>query len=442
MPEKERLGLFLACHSRLRSRFPQVEKDIHGHRRIHLNCAAGTLTVDRAAQAMAEASTWLNSLPGDIYPAETVTREFHWRIREIVADFLNARGPEEVCFHSTSTQALFNLAVALRGLFSPQRNVIVTDLDHMANVSPWEVVAGKWRRAQVHRARLREPGVLDLDHLFSLVNRHTALLAVTLASNGIGTVVPLERVVAEVKNRAPSCLVCVDAVHHAPHGSIDVQKFGCDFLVFSGYKIFGPVVGVLWGRKEILDRMKPFRVATNKNEVPYKYEQGTLNNAALASLGAALQYLIWLDGELHPEPSPVERTRRFRFERVMSDIRSYEEEISRGILDRVARLDPGKFRLYGLADPDLVAFRDPTFAFEIDGLKPAEIKRLLWERHGIQMADGNHYSAIFFRHYRRESVCRASFAHYNSFEERDLFLEAVEELLQNGVKEGETQGAP
>ncbi len=442
MPEDERLRRFLAIHSRLRARFPQAERDIHGHPRIHLNCAAGTLTVDTAARAMAEASTWLNSLPGDIHPAEITTREFHWRIREIVSDFVNARSPEEISFHFSSTQALFNLAVSLRGQFVAQRNVIVTDLDHMANITPWEFVGGKWRRSEVRRARIQEPGLLDLDHLLSLVDENTALVALTLASNGIGTLVPLEQLVPAIRARAPSCLICVDAVHHALHGPIDVRKLDCDFLVFSGYKVFGPMLGVLWGRKEVLARMRPYRVETHRDMLPYKYEQGTLNNAALASLGAALQYLLWLDQELHPADCGEPMSRRQRFERVMSDIRSYEEEISRRILERLGQLDQDWFYLYGVQEPSLVSERDPTFALDIQGMEPAEMKKLFWERYGIQVADGNHYAAIFYRHYRRPSVCRASFAHYNSLEEVGTFLEAIDDFIGSGIKNGEARGAP
>jgi selenocysteine lyase/cysteine desulfurase len=429
MPEDPRLDRFLAVHRRIRLRFPQIDQDVRGNRRIYLNSAAGTLTVDTAAKAMAEAATWLNSLPGDIHPAEETTKDFHWRIREIAADFLNARSPEEISFHFSTTQAFFNLAVSLRGLFTGQRNLIVTDLDHMANVSPWEIVGGKWRDCEIRRARIQEPGLLDVEHLLSLVTKNTALVAVPLASNGLGTIVPLQEIVAEVKAKAPACLVCVDAVHHALHGPIDVRRINCDFLAFSGYKIFGPMLGVLWGKKELLTRMKPFRVETNKSVTPVKYEQGTLNNSALASLGAALQYLLWLDGELNPQGELEKDSRRARFSRVMNAVAGYEREVTGIILSRLGQLDSSKFRCYGITDPKSSAQRDPTFAFEVFGQKASETKKFFWDRQGIQIADGNHYSAVFFRHFRKDSVCRASFVHYNSFEDARAFLATLDELL-------------
>jgi selenocysteine lyase/cysteine desulfurase len=427
MSESRLLSLFLDAQPSIRKRFPQLEKDIHGNKRIYLNSGAGTLTVDTAARAMVEAATWLNSLPGEIYPAEITTKHFHWQIRQIAADFLNASRPEEITFHSSSSQALLNLALSMRGLIRGKNNLVVTDLDHMANVSPWESVGGKWWGAEVRRARIKDDGQLDADHLLSLVDQKTSLLAVTLASNSIGTIVPLEELIPQVKKKSPFCLVCVDAVHHALHGPIDVQALGCDFLAISGYKIFGPAVGVLWGKKALLDRLVPFRVETNKNETPFKFEQGSLNNAVLASLGAALQYLLWVGGEVDPEAPEEGRPARFR--RAMTAVSTYEQEISRLVLEGLSGLDRSKLTCYGIIDSSLCSRRDPTFTFEISGRSPAEIKKFLWETHAIQVAEGNHYSAVFYRHLKRDSICRASFAHYISKEEAREFLEALEELL-------------
>ena len=428
MPENPIVARFKALHPRIRQRFPQLEKDIHGNRRIHLNCGAGTLTVDTAAKAMAEAATWLNSLPGEVYPAEMTTKEFHWQIRGIAADFINAPRAEEISFHASTSQALFNLALSMRGLIRGKNNLVVTDLDHMANVSPWEAIGGKWWGAEVRRARLKNDCSLDLDHLLSLADKDTSVVAVTLASNSIGTIVPLPDLIPEVRKKAPSCLVVVDAVHHALHGPIDVQALGCDLLAFSGYKVFGPVLGVLWGRKALLDRLIPFRVETNKNETPFKFEQGTLSNPALASLGAALRYLHWLADEIDPEAPPEDRPAKFR--RAMSAIAAYEQEISRTVLEGFSRFDRERWAGYGLKDPADCDRRDPTFAFEIAGLGAEEVKQSLWERGRIQIAGGNHYSAVFYRHLKKDSVCRASFAHYISLEEVRVFLETLENLLR------------
>jgi selenocysteine lyase/cysteine desulfurase len=427
MREDNLFGRFLAVQPKVRGRFPQIEHDLHGHKRIHLNSAAGTLVVDTAARAMSQAATWLFSLPGDVHPAEVTTGEFHWAIREIAADFLNAPHPEEISFHFSTSQALFNLAMSMRGLIRAKNNLVVTDLDHMANVTPWESVGGKWWGGEVRRARLQKDGELDAEHLLSLVDERTAVVAVTLASNAVGTIVPLATIVPEVKARSPRCLVCVDAVHHALHGPVDVQALGCDFLGFSGYKVFGPMLGVLWGRREILEKLKPFRVETNKDTIPYKFEQGSLSNSALASLGAALRYILWLADELEPRLSFQDR--RAKFKTAMTAVSEYEREISRKVLEGFRTFDSGKFSVYGISDPQECARRDPTFSFEVAGKDARETKQFLWQSRGIQVAEGNHYSAVFFRHLKKKSVCRASFAHYNSPADVDAFLGSLEELL-------------
>jgi selenocysteine lyase/cysteine desulfurase len=316
----------------------------------------------------------------------------------------------------------------MRGFIRGKNNLIVTDLDHMANVSPWESVGGKWWGGEVRRARLRDNGCLDLDHLLSLVDRQTSVVAVTLASNSIGTLVPLNVLVPEVRRKAPSCFIVVDAVHHALHGSIDVQALDCDFLAFSGYKVFGPMLGVLWGKKAHLDRLVPFRVETNKNETPFKFEQGTLSNPALASLGAALRYLLWVADEIEPDAALEDRPAKFK--RAMTGIAAYERELCRTVLEGFARFDLAKWTRYGLVDPADCGRRDPTFAFEAAGRSPTETRKFLWEKAGIQVAEGNHYSAVFYRHLKKDSVCRASFTHYISLAEARVFLGAMEDLLR------------
>jgi selenocysteine lyase/cysteine desulfurase len=427
MSNTQILARFPAVQPGIRKRFPQLEKDIHGNRRIYLNSGAGTLTVDTASRAMGEASTWLNSLAGDIYPAEVTTKNFHWQIRQIAADFLNAARPEEISFHASTSQALLNLSLSLRGLIRGRNNLVVTDLDHMANVSPWESVAGKWWGAEVRHARAEADGRLDAEQIASLVDSRTALLAIPLASNSIGTIVPAGEIIREVRKKSPACLVCVDAVHHALHGPIDVQALDCDFLAVSGYKVFGPMLGVLWGKKSILDRLAPFRVETNKDETPYKFEQGSLNNAALAALGSALQYLLWVDGEVDPGVVPP-GGRPAKFRRAMTSIAAYEQEISRVVLEGLNSLDRSKIHCYGVVDASQRSRRDPTFAFETGGRSPAEVKAFLWEKHAIQVADGNHYSAFFYRRLKKDSVCRASFAHYISLDEAKAFVEALKDL--------------
>jgi len=414
----------------VRARFPMIDRDSLGNPRTYLNTGAGSLTVDTAAEAAREAQGRLNPMPGAIAAGEGETAALHSRVRDLVADFLHARSGREVSFHQSATAALFQLAFGLRGAMPPSSNILVTDLDHMANVSPWESVLGEMGGLEIRRAGLTAEGTLDRDRLLSLVDPRTGLLAVTSASNGNGSLVPLKELVAAVRDKAPGCLVAVDAVHHAPHGVLDVQEAGIDFLVFSGYKVFGPMTGVLWGREESAARLRPYRVETNKDVLPGKFEMGMLNNASIAALEAALEYLLWLADRLgRPRPSFPDRASGFRS--IMTSIAGYEESLSRRVLEGLRGLAAPGFRLFGIADPDRAAERVPTFAFDIGGLTATETKRRLWADAAIQIADGNHYSAAVFRHLGRpEGICRVSFAHYDNIATADRFLAALARLFR------------
>ncbi|OGD21167.1 MAG: hypothetical protein A2Y69_05320 [Candidatus Aminicenantes bacterium RBG_13_59_9] len=430
MTDENLLNDFLTIQPSIRRRFPQAGEDGCGNRRIHLNSAAGTLVVDTAAAALGESARHSNPQPGDQYPAEIATRRFHDGVRSLVADFIQAPSAEEVSFHSSTTNALFNLAISLKSFLKKENNLIVTDLDHMANVSPWESVWGVWQGSEIRRARIDPKGFLDVEHLLSLVDRKTGLVAVTMASNAFGSLVPLKELSARVKEKSPGCLVCVDAVHHAPHGPIDVQEIGCDFLAFSGYKLFGPMAGVLWGRLDLLEQLAPYRVETNKNKPPHKFEQGALNNPVLASLQAALEYLLWLAAETAGS-APKPEARKDAFGLAMRAISRYESELTRVVLEGLREMDRSKIRFYGPADLQSLPFRDPTFLFEIEGRSASEVKAFFWSEAGIQIADGHHYSAAVYRHLKKMSLCRASLAHYNTIQEALIFLECLGHLVKS-----------
>ncbi len=433
MPDSPTSEPIEKIHARIRARFPLLDRDAEGRRRLYLNSGAGSLIVDTAAEAAARAGRTLNPMPGAITPGEIQTAGLHDRVRALAADFLHAASGREVSFHASSTAALFNLAFSVRDMFSKPANAVVTDLDHMANISPWETVLGEGSGLEIRHAHVTRNGRLDIDHLAALADGRTKLLAVTMASNGLGTVPPLPRIVSAVRAKSPECFVVIDAVHHALHGPIDVQTIGCDFLAFSGYKVFGPMLGVLWGRERLLEKVRPYRVETNTNQPPGKFEQGMLNNAALASLEAALEYILWVAREA-AGPGRSFPGRREAFTYAMTAIADYERRISRRVLEGLQALPPARFAAYGITDAADCFERDPTFAFEVVGQTPIETKKALWERHAIQIGDGNHYSAAVTRHLQKPAVCRASFAHYDAVGTADLLLEALGDVVKRGTR--------
>ncbi len=424
MPEPD---VIYSIFQKLRSRFPGFSADASGERHLYLNSGAGSLTVDSCLRAVNTEGSVLNPMPGQITPPEIQTRQFQQQVRQLVADFLGAASPEEISFHFSTTAALFNLAIALRSLFKPGKNLIVTDLDHFANISPWEMIA-TWQGAETRRVRLNSDLTLDSGHLVSQLDHNTVLVALTGASNVLGTIVPLTDLVSEIKQKSPA-LVVVDAVHLAPHAPVDVREIGCDFLTFSGYKIFGPMIGLLYSRKEIQDRIAPYRVETNKEKSPFCWEQGMLPNLQLAGLKGALNYLLEVGRAASPGDSSAPARRTFR--RALEAIKRYEQDLSLYFLERLKKIGSSRLKLYGIDSPGRVTSRTPTFALELAGLSPSELKKMFWERGRIIIADGNHYSAVVVRHLQKSALNRVSLAHYDGPDSIDLFFDCLENIISH-----------
>jgi len=438
-------------HPEVRRSFPALDRDLTGGARIYLNSGGGTIVAAESARALERALLHANPQDGDISTGERATTAIHARARTLAADFLNAPSADEISFHQSTTHSLFNLAFSLRDLLRSGDNLIVTRIDHAANVTPWESLWGGDRGLQIREARLRPDGTLDLDHLAALVDRKTRLIAVASASNGLGTIVPVEEVVRIARRHGrpapPSgrrrgwdgALVVVDAVHHAYHGPLDVRALGCDFVAFSGYKLFGPMGGVLWGRKRWLDALRPYRVEANLDRTPTKFEQGTPNHAAMAGLTGALEYLIGLGGKFEAAAARRPEARdlavhlarhypagpRRALKWALCGIREHEKTLSAEILRGFHDLRTRGVRLHGIDDPARLDERDPTFLFEVRGLTQNEIKRRLWEDARIEVPSGTCYSLAVYRALKARRAVRASFAHYDDLGTVRTFLAAL-----------------
>ena len=333
--------------------------------------------------------------------------------RAAAADLLGGR-PGEVAFGQNMTSLTFAISRSLARRWGPGDEVVVTRLDHDANVTPWRMAAAD-RGAAVRVADF-DPvdGTLDLGHLESLVGERTRLVAVTAASNALGTVPPVRRV-ADLAHAA-GALVYVDAVHHAPHRFIDVAALGADFLVCSAYKFFGPHTGVLWGREELLEGTEAYKVAPAPDAGPDKWETGTQSFESLAGVAAAVDYLAGLgDGP----------TRRARLQSAYAAIRAHEEALAARFLEGIRRV-PG-LRLYGLADLGRLAERTPPFALSVEGMPPAEAARRLGEQ-GIYTWHGDYYAVGVMEHLGVAAgggLLRIGFVHYNTVEEVDRVLDAL-----------------
>lgn len=410
------------------ARFPYLRDDPVYGTRFYLNSGAGSLNVDSYYQALEKSGFSLLPMPGQLTPPEQKTASLHQQVRQLAADFLGACSSEEISFHFSTTAALFNLAYALRSLFKPGKNCLVTDLDHMANVSPWETVASE-NGAETRRVRVDSDFSISREDLLKKLDENTVVVALPAASNALGTILPLAEIIQEIKSRSPA-LVVVDAVHLAPHAPLDVLEFGCDFLAFSGYKIFGPMLGVLFSRKEHEGLLHPYRVETNRPKAPYFFEHGMLPNLALAGLKGALEYLEQLGPQFYGPGKTEKTSRRKNFRLSLELIKAYEQHLTLYFLERWRKDYAEVMNIYGLTDKNKVSRRVPTFAFELKSMSPAEVKRLFWEKGKIIIADGNHYSAAVVRHLGKQAVNRVSLAHYDDLSSIDLFFETLEKIIK------------
>lgn len=350
--------------------------------------------------------------------------------RQAAADFFNAARPEEIVFGANMTTLTFHLGRSLARTFQPGDEIVVTRLDHDANISPW-LLAAEDRGCRVRWLDFDiEDGTLRLDQLDGLLTPRTRLVAVGYASNALGTINPVPTLVERA--HAAGALIYVDAVHYAPHGPIDVQALGCDFLVASAYKFFGPHVGVLYGRHDLLEGLPAYRVRPAPSEPPGKFETGTGNFEGLAGTLGALEYLAWIGETFGAEHGERYREsysgRRLLLKQAMGAIRAYEIEMAGRLLDTLQSI-PG-VTLYGLTDRRRLEARAPTVSFTLRGHAPRAVAEALG-RDGVYVWDGNYYALAVTERLGLEAsggMVRVGTAHYNTPDEVERLGDSLRRL--------------
>ena len=416
--------------SPLRANFPALqEKDEQGQPYVFFDGPGGTQVPQQVITAMANYFIQANANRGGHYITSRRTDEMMSQARLAMADFLNAPDPQEIVFGGNMTSLTYNLSRAIaRTWLQPGDEIVVTRLDHDANISPWlaleeQGVNIQWADFDVEDCRL------DMEHLASLVTDQTKLIAVGYASNAVGTINPIGRIAALARNVGAK--LWVDAVHYAPHGPIDVQSLGCDFLVCSAYKFFGPHVGVLWGKYELLEELQAYQVRPASPKTPGKYETGTPNLEGIAGTLAAVEYLAEV-GETYGHQFAVELARyegrRQVLKQAMKAIATYERALFSNMLAQLQAL-PG-LTVYGITDPQEFAERSPTVAFTREGFTPRQIAQHLGRR-GIFVWDGNYYALSVTQRLGLEDqggMVRVGLAHYNTQAEVDRLISALREM--------------
>jgi cysteine desulfurase family protein (TIGR01976 family) len=349
------------------------------------------------------------------------------RARESVAVLVNARHPGEIAFGMNATSFIRLMSLAIGQTLTERNEIVVTDMDHEANIATWLALARDG--AKFIWWKMRDDGRLHVEDLKLLLSPRTRLLACTVTSNAIGSIVD----VAEAGKLAHGvgAEIFLDCVHYAPHGLVDVQAWECDYLVCSGYKIFSPHMGFLWGRRELLKSLPTFREDFIPDEPPEKIEAGTFIYENVAGFDAAVRYLEKLGSSLAGNSVPSSaRSRRSNIIDAMNAVQAYERLLSQELLRALRELGA---TIYGVSEEQRLQKRVPTFCFNLGAKQPAAITETCAAA-GIGIRDGHMYAPRLMRRLGLDpqyGAIRVSLVHYNTVQEIQRFADVLSDLNRN-----------
>lgn len=408
----------------IRSRFPALAGGD-----IFFDGPGGTQVPQAVIDAVAAYYRESNANEHGFFPSAKRSDSIIAAARSAMADFLNAGSATEIVFGANMTTLTMQLARALGRTLQDGDEIVLSRLDHDANIAPW-------LHLQENGAVIRwleiDPAdcTLRLDGLDGIIGSRTKLVAVGYASNAFGTINDAARIIAAAKR--VGALTFLDAVHYAPHRAIDVQALGCDFLACSPYKFYGPHSGVLYGRREALERLQPYKVRPASDAIPDCFETGTKNHEGLAGIGAAVDFLAALGrdhGSEYVQGLEVYAPGRRRWlKQAMAAIMTHETQLFSRLLAGLLE-NPGA-RVYGITDPGRFAERTPTACFTLPGLAPAVVAGKLGAL-GICVWDGNYYALEpmkFLGLEEKGGAVRAGICLYNTAQEVERFLDSLHQV--------------
>ena len=438
MPTTESLTPPALDLTRIRSQFPSLSQTVNHHPAVFLDGPGGTQVPQRVIDAISNYLRRDNANTGGAYQTSRHTDAMIAEARSAMADFLHCPA-DEIVFGPNMTSLTFMISRAIGRELGPGDEILVTRLDHDANVSPWLALEEKGvtiRWAEIHQ----EDCTLDVEDLAAKLNSKTRLVAVGYASNAVGTINPVKEIVRLA--HSAGALAYVDAVHYAPHGLIDVQDLDCDFLACSTYKFFGPHMGVLFGKHKHLQRLRPYKVRPLTDAVPFRWEWGTLNHECIAGITECVNYIADLgcsenptsrkSGEKWGTPGSA-TSRRAAIVAAFEAIHRHEHALMERMIAGLAQIP--KLKIYGITDPTCFAWRCPTLAIRAvkqnENNTPLALATKLGER-GFFTWDGNYYALNLTEKLGVESsggFLRIGLMHYNTTEEVDRMLAALKEIV-------------
>ena len=406
----------------VRREFPALSRSRGSGPHVFMDNPAGTQLPRRVVDAVANALVEAASNYGGHFDGSRNAEAIHAAAHRAMADFANARSANEIVVGPSMTALTLHVSRSLGRRFSPGDEIIVTRMDHEGNVSPWLLLADDLGLVVRWLPFNRDTWRIEPEDLETLLGPRTRLLALNCASNLTGSI----NDVAELAALARSCgaMTYADAVHLAPHRCIDVQALGCDFLVCSSYKFYGPHLGVLWGRQELLEEMTAYKVRCSADAPPEKWESGTPQTELLAGLAACVDHYEWLGGQVSDEDS-----RRGRIEAAFAAAADHEARLVTRLIDGIQAI--AGTTVHGITNPNRVGERVATVSMTHERVPPARVAERL-AHDGICVWSGHNYALEVVRHLgidEATGVVRIGLAHYNTEAEVDRSLTALERAL-------------
>ena len=399
----------------IRSHFPAMARVHNGHPVAYFDGPGGTQVPRIVGEAMNEYLFHHNANTHWAYPTSVETDEALAAARHTFADFLNAASPTEIAFGANMTTLVFHLARSICRELNAGDEIIVTELDHHANIDPWQTLARE-KNIVIQSARMdTETGQLDWDHFESLLSARTRVIAIGAASNALGTINDVRRAVLLAQQHKAHTFV--DAVHYAPHQLVDVQSMGCDFLACSAYKFYGPHVGILYGKYDLIEALDVPKLLPSPNHHAERLETGTQNHEGIVGAAAAANFLAAID----PDTS---KPRRARLQHAYHALHSRSIALLTHLWESLDAI-PG-ISLYGPA-PDTL--RTPTLSFTLEGVSSEQVTNSLAEQ-GLFTSHGDFYATTVVDRLglSEEGLVRVGCACYSTQEEIDRLIAGVKQL--------------
>ncbi|MER8993842.1 cysteine desulfurase-like protein [Mesorhizobium sp. M0678] len=406
----------------VRAKFPALSLTDKGRRRIYLDNPAGTQVPQSVGDAVSRCLLTTNTNLGGFFETTVAAQDIGDEAHLAMADFLGAASPQEIIIGANMTTLTYHMSRTLGRTVKPGDEIILTRMDHEGNVSPWLQLAEdlglvvRWLPFDQQSWQIEEAA------LAALLSERTRLVALNYASNLTGSINRVKALTG-IARRA-GALVYVDAVQFAPHGLIDVQNLGCDFLICSAYKFFGPHMGILWGRLDVIDALKPYKCRCSSNALPERFELGTPQIELMAGLSAAVDYFAELGAAAGAQGS-----RRLKIAKAFEVSIAYENPLAQQLIDGLS--DIAGLTIHGITDPKRINERVPTVSFTVEGIVPETIVRQM-NAENIFLWSGHNYAWEIVHQLgipAEQGVVRIGIAHYNTSAEIDETLESVHRVV-------------